>query len=38
MRLPGYKSSQTVYQLKQGWLSGYLTEQLKWPSIPMQLV
>ena len=30
--------SQTVYQLKQGWLSGYLIEQLKCPSFPMHLV
>ena len=33
-----YHSTQTVYQLKQGWLSGYLIEQLKCPSVPMQLV
>jgi hypothetical protein len=32
-----YHSTQTVYQLKQSWLSGYLIEQLKHPTISMQL-
>jgi len=33
-----YKTGKTVYQLKQGLLSNYLIEQLKYPSIPMTLV
>ena len=32
-----YQSTQTVYQLKQRWLSGCLIEQLKRPAIRMQL-
>jgi hypothetical protein len=32
-----YQSTQTVYQLKQRWLSGCLIEQLKCPAIRMQL-
>ena len=31
-------TSQTIYQLKYQWLSEYLIEELKHPSIPMQLV
>lgn len=38
LKQTAYQCSQTVYQLKQGWLSGYLTEQLKCPSFPMHLV
>ena len=38
LKKTSYQSSQSVYQLKQGWLSGYLIEQLKCPSVPMQLV
>ena len=32
-----YKTGQTVYQLKYGLLSNYLTQQLKRPMIPMTL-
>ncbi len=31
-------TAQTIYQLKHQWLSDYLIEELKHPSIPMQLV
>lgn len=30
-----YKSSQTIYQIKQGLLSNYLVQQLKRPDVPM---
>jgi hypothetical protein len=33
----GYKSRQTIYQIKHGLLSNYLIEQLKRPDVVMSM-
>jgi hypothetical protein len=40
LRLKGlaYKTYQTVYELKHGLLSNYLSEQLKRPASPMSML
>ena len=32
-----YQTKQTIYQVKHGWWAQYLQQQLKSPSIPMEL-